>query len=759
MASRAMRGAVRGARRFGEELIADPPEEVTQDLTAELAEERRKVMRIARRQYAAQLLPWKILAAAAAAGVFVDGQDWSPWAMIPWTIAIAIVSFVFTEWRLGGRHLKKGHIDWGNPNGRKQRRIRQRAVRSACMGACVGLWLVAVTVTDPGQLAGKLVWLAGAAVWASFSYHGWWQPAESAWGLPEVAPLPIHEQDDEDDDPTPVTPAAPAVFSAPPRARRGGVPVPAGRAPRTAAQATAVAQPAGVPAGTVAQPVARPVAVQVPDISMLKTTATSSRIPDDENRSAAIQKVLDDHHLEAKVVEAIRASAITRYGIEPGAGQQVSKILARKADFALACGSQHILMQTPIEGRTLIGIEVPNKERTWVTLGEVLASREAQRNPDPMLAAIGKDHDGEHLLASIRKMPHALLAGETGGGKSGGIDSIIMSILTRATPDEVQFLLVDVKRVDLTRYEGIPHLVMPVVTKAERAADALQWVITEMDQRYDEMERATRAAAQRGEPGVKHIDRLNEMIINGTHAAPPGANYVMRPFPYLLVVVDELADLLMIDESEQVEDAIVRLAQLARACGIHLVLATQNPLSEVLTTKIKANIPCRIAYRTQNHRSSIVILDEPGAEKLLGKGDCIVKLSGSHSVRVQGCLADEQEVASVVQYWRDEALKKGIRVPQIKLATTVRDDKPVQGRVTAYDSVLAAAVRLADHDGRVTKDQVRSATPGLSEAARNQALTRLFEDEVLGKVAGHQALYAVLRTSKDEPLEKEEDPQ
>jgi DNA segregation ATPase FtsK/SpoIIIE-like protein len=720
----------RGTGLFVQALLEEPPEDTgPAKPTPTFTEDRQRAVRVVRHQYAAQLLPWKVLAAALVAGLFVDTQDWSPWGVLPWTFVIAVASFLATEWRLGGRHLKSGRIDWGNPRGRKQRRIRQRALRSAAMSVCTGVWLIAVTVTDPGHAGGRLVWLAGAGLWATFSYHGWWKPAETSQ-VRQDSPLPIHEQPDGDD----IDDPAPASVSAPVAAARRPARVPASPTPATDAT---------VPAAGVTD-------VQLPDAGLLGTVTDTIAVPGHEDLTAVVQKVLDDHGLKAKVIEAVRAPAVTRYGIKVEAGQQVDAILRRKRDFAMACGTRRLLMHAPIEGSPLIGVEVPNKERSWVTLGEVLACREAQRDPHPLLVAIGKDADGNYLLANLRKLPHVLFGGETGGGKSGGIDAIIMSILMRAIPDEVRFLLIDVKRVELSRYEGIPHLVMPVITKAERAAEALQWVLQEMDLRYDEMERAR----------VRDIDDLNEKIIAGVHKAPPGAGYTMRPFAYLVVVVDELADLMMLDENDAVEEAVIRIGQLARAAGIHLVLATQNPVVKVITGRIKANIPSRIAYRTANHTDSSTILGETGAELLLGAGDCIVKLSGKLSVRVQGARADEDEVAAVVKSWRAEAAHKGLSLPAIKLASTPSDDKPVQGRVTAYDSVLSAAIRLQHPiTGQVTKDQIRSDTPHIGEAARSNALTRLFEDGALDKVPGHQALYQIPRGSNDNPVEQESEEQ
>jgi S-DNA-T family DNA segregation ATPase FtsK/SpoIIIE len=438
----------------------------------------------------------------------------------------------------------------------------------------------------------------------------------------------------------------------------------------------------------------------LPDAALLKRSSKKGSAPDtgDQSRvSEALLEALRHHGIDATLVGTVSGPHITRYELRLAPGVKMNKIGALKDDLAYALAATDIRILAPIPGKQAVGVEVPNRTRLEVTLGDVF--QELPADASPLTVFLGKDVGGRPVTADLARMPHLLIAGTTGAGKSGAVNAMLSSILLRATPDQVRLVLVDPKQVELNHYEAIPHLLTPVITSPRMAANALANLVREMEFRY----------------GVMSVARTRSLAELNKHRISEGD----EPLPYLLCVIDELADLMMVAPAD-VENAVIRLAQKARAVGIHLVLATQSPRVDVITGMIKANVPSRIAFAVSSQTDSRVILDQNGAETLLGQGDMLFSPVGSSKLeRIQGAYIDEPQIAKLTEFWAaqgEPALREDL-LEEVEASEVTSGDK--DGFDPDEDPMLGEAIALVvEMDTASTSMLQRRLRVGYTRAGR-----------------------------------------
>ena len=452
-----------------------------------------------------------------------------------------------------------------------------------------------------------------------------------------------------------------------------------------------------------------------------------------------LEQVLRDFGIDAKVVDSHVGPAVTQYELELKAGTKVSKILSLNREIALALAAKDVRIQAPIPGKKTIGIELPNKTISMVSVKEILTRVPSSKNDSKLLAVLGKDIMGSPQWMEINKTPHLLVAGSTGSGKSVCINSILASILMRSTPDEVKLILVDPKKVELSIYNGIPHLLIPVVTDPKKANIALKRVVAEMERRYDVFE----------ESKTKNIESYNNYLEKMNETLPDGEKH--KKMPYMVVIIDELADLMLV-AAKEVEDSIMRITQMARAAGIHLIVATQRPSTDVITGVVKANIPSRISFAVSSGIDSRTILDMVGAEKLLGKGDMLFLPQGVNApLRIQGTFISEEETKKIVDYVCHQQKQQNdpmFDIDKIEGATTMVEEEVSHGKDAYEEPLYNEIVEFVTEQGKASASLLqRRFRLGYNRAAR--CIDLLEERGIVGPANGSKPREVLTNRSED----------
>lgn len=668
-----------------------------------------------------------LLVMAGLGGIVCDGH--LPFVVLAPLVPVAAgLAYARSKARGHRKAQQRGHIEAGQLKGRHVDRIDNDASRAANLTMVCGVWLLAANLTNPTTLLGWAVWCPfGLLAWAVFTTpartraeqrrlreepeprHSRATVDDAATETPTRVEHPLLDDESDQADDTIVIPA--------------GGPAPRPRRPEPATT------------GGFALPVVEP------------RRSRPRRDVDLSGPAGGIRAVITRRGIDATLVgDGQRGPTITRYSIVLGPTGDVRDVTRATADFQYVLQTKMLTVHAPVEGESAIGLDVPNgDDRDLVTLDDVY--RAIPPEAGPLTIALGLDgFTGEPIIFDLSKGPHVFVGGETGSGKSACENAALCTILRRATPAQVNIIMIDIKKVELSAYAGIPHLITPIITQALRAVDALTWVVDEMERRYDEM-----AAA-----GVRSIDDYNKKVAAGAYTAPPGSRHAVEPLPKLLLVIDELAGLMLIAKDD-VEEALSRITAEGRAAGIHCLLATQTPRADIITGKIKANVPGRIGFRTQSNSDSRVLLDTPGAEKLTGKGDGYLKTSeGGPMRRFQGPLVEDPEIKAITDHWRDQAKQHPGRRRTVPFALPTTEPAPTPAETrTAADAVLAAARSLAPDSpkGEFDKAAIIGVTPHLTAASRDRALTDLAPPDGTGPLTRVRKGWYALTTTPTHPTE------